>query len=384
MFCWSKLVPVSGASALALTMVWVTLLGAGTSSVLLLGCGSGTSMSVPAQTPSPSDPATPGTSVNVSVIGPANTRLGATAQFNATVTGTSNAAVTWMVNGTAGGSAADGTISAAGLYSPPSTLPSGNTVAISAISQASSNSVGTLNEAIWNPVPAISGASARQTATNTATLLIDVQGSSFVPGAEVQVGGVSMPSTYVSATDLKATVPVPAGATSVAVSVINPDPGSAASTVANVSFQLASVSVAAAARLLDQSTFGPKMADIQHVQQVGMDAYLTEQFATAPSLLTQIANPTPSTCPNNPAACMQGEWWQTALTGPDQLRQRVAFALSPDVCCVFTVSERLRLRSVSQPAAAGRIRQLLYLDEGCHTVPRHGRIPRCAEQQQAG
>lgn len=42
-------------------------------------------------------------------------------QFTATVTGSSNTSVTWTVDGIAGGSAAVGTISAAGLYAPPAT-----------------------------------------------------------------------------------------------------------------------------------------------------------------------------------------------------------------------------------------------------------------------
>lgn len=44
-----------------------------------------------------------------------------TQQFVATVTGSANTAVTWQVDGTPSGSAALGTISAAGLYTPPST-----------------------------------------------------------------------------------------------------------------------------------------------------------------------------------------------------------------------------------------------------------------------
>ena len=31
---------------------------------------------------------------------------------------------------------------------------------------------------------------------------------------------------------------------------------------------------------------------------------------------------------NTPTVCEESEWWQVALTGNDQLRQRVAFALS--------------------------------------------------------
>ncbi len=45
---------------------------------------------------------------------------GATQQFQATVTGSTNTAVTWQVNGVAGGNTQSGTISATGLYTAPS------------------------------------------------------------------------------------------------------------------------------------------------------------------------------------------------------------------------------------------------------------------------
>jgi hypothetical protein len=65
--------------------------------------------------------------------------------FSATVTGTSNTAVTWKVNGITGGSATTGTISQAGLYYAPHSVPvstapnnEGNTteVIVTAASQA--------------------------------------------------------------------------------------------------------------------------------------------------------------------------------------------------------------------------------------------------------
>jgi hypothetical protein len=68
-------------------------------------------------------------------------------QFTATVTGTSNTAVTWKVNGTTGGSAAIGTISQTGLYFAPHSVPvstaannDGRTteVLVTAVSQADS------------------------------------------------------------------------------------------------------------------------------------------------------------------------------------------------------------------------------------------------------
>ena len=57
---------------------------------------------------------------------------GQSTQFTASVTGTTNTNVTWLVNGVSGGSAAIGTISSTGLYSAPSSVPSVNPVTVTA------------------------------------------------------------------------------------------------------------------------------------------------------------------------------------------------------------------------------------------------------------
>ncbi len=59
-------------------------------------------------------------------------------QFTATVTGSTNTAVNWSVNGTAGGSSATGTINTNGLYTAPAIVPSSITVTVTATSQANS------------------------------------------------------------------------------------------------------------------------------------------------------------------------------------------------------------------------------------------------------
>ncbi len=61
-----------------------------------------------------------------------STTAGATQQFAAFVTGTSNTAVTWTVSGTGCSGAACGTISSTGLYTAPATAPSPVTVTITA------------------------------------------------------------------------------------------------------------------------------------------------------------------------------------------------------------------------------------------------------------
>ncbi|MGA2777445.1 MAG: DUF1800 domain-containing protein [Steroidobacteraceae bacterium] len=108
-----------------------------------------------------------------------------------------------------------------------------------------------------------------------------------------------------------------------------------------------SVAAADAARLLDQATFGVTASDIAHVQSIGIDAYITEQIAYSPTQYTGYSY-TPHTAPagcigdgsNPPDAAslcaraqyspfqVQRDFFTHALNNPDQLRQRVAFALS--------------------------------------------------------
>lgn len=62
--------------------------------------------------------------------------LGTTEQFTASVTGTSNTAVTWEVGSVAGGNSTLGSISGTGLYSAPPAMPASGTVTVTAVSQA--------------------------------------------------------------------------------------------------------------------------------------------------------------------------------------------------------------------------------------------------------
>jgi len=91
------------------------------------------------------------------------------------------------------------------------------------------------------------------------------------------------------------------------------------------------VSATEAARILDQTSFGPTAAGIQNVETFGINAYLNQQFAQPTTQLAAIPlSPLPAVCltANNARVCAESEWWQAAVTGNDQLRQRVAFALS--------------------------------------------------------
>jgi len=61
--------------------------------------------------------------ITVAVSGPANVLFSQTGQYSAVVTGVTSQSVTWFVNNVAGGSAAEGTITAGGLYSAPASAP---------------------------------------------------------------------------------------------------------------------------------------------------------------------------------------------------------------------------------------------------------------------
>ena len=58
--------------------------------------------------------------------------------YSASVANTSDAAVTWQVNGVSGGNATVGTISSNGVFTAPATLPAPASVTITAVSDADS------------------------------------------------------------------------------------------------------------------------------------------------------------------------------------------------------------------------------------------------------
>jgi len=207
--------------------------------LMLAGCGSGITVGKSGSNPLQT--------VQVSISGASTVRVGATTQFSATVTNTSNTAVSWQVNGIAGGSSGVGTISASGLYTPPAMVPTTNTVTITAVSQAQSSASGSAPESILNPLPVLSSATANN--SSGTSYVVTATGSGFVSGSVMQVLGANVSTTFVSSTALTATVTIAAGIPSVAVDVVNPNPGG--STSGSVNATISSTSVAAAARILD-------------------------------------------------------------------------------------------------------------------------------------
>jgi trimeric autotransporter adhesin len=104
------------------------------SAACTLGCSGGITSSVVAPLPAP-----PPTASSVSVTVTPTTSsvlLGNTQTFTPSVTGPTNTAVSWSVNGVPGGSPTTGTITAAGDYTAPQILPALTTVTVAAQSVA--------------------------------------------------------------------------------------------------------------------------------------------------------------------------------------------------------------------------------------------------------
>jgi len=80
-----------------------------------------------------------------------NVQTGNSATLTASLANTTDATVTWQVNGIAGGNATVGTISSTGVYSAPASVPSPATVTITAVSTADPSGVGSAQLTITPP-----------------------------------------------------------------------------------------------------------------------------------------------------------------------------------------------------------------------------------------
>lgn len=249
----------------------------------------------------------------------ADVRAGSSQLFAASVT---TSTLTWSVNGVTGGSAATGTIDANGNYTAPITLPASNGITIEA-AEASKLSVNSTSAVtLWNPIPQVSSVSPTQ--LNIGSFTLTISGANFVSGAVVSFGGVNLTTTFVSSTQLTASGTASVKQIgSVAIDVTNPDPGSIASNSLSAQV-IGTVTIPAgqADRFLQQTTFGPTPTLITQVQIQGLQNFLTSQFA-----LPVTPYPDPIALETG-LGSVQQRYFVINLTAQDQLRQRVAFALS--------------------------------------------------------
>jgi uncharacterized protein (DUF1800 family) len=246
--------------------------------------------------------------------------LGVSVTMSAAVAGSEQTAVNWSLSGA-------GSLSGSGVYTAPAALPSNQAVTITAALASDPAITASYQLNIVNPTPVIASATPSVVATG-ATTTVTLTGAGFVPGTSLDINVGSVTFTYQSATSMVAQITVPAGASGdLQLSAENNAPGGGTGPFLIVPIS-APISTTAAARVLDETTFGATSDLIQHVAQEGITAWLEEQFNTPATLLPAITSPEPAWCANSGLECLQSEWWQTALTANDQLRQRVGFALS--------------------------------------------------------
>jgi hypothetical protein len=169
--------------------------GLGCIAVLFLGCSSASNK--PPVTVSVTSVSVSPSAANVANFG--------TQQFTASVNGSSSTAVTWEVNGIAGGSQTVGFISTSGLYAAPGGVPTKSdgkggsvttTVTVSAVSQVNSSASGTATVTIQPGnenaqsgaiMLGTSGGNATDSSTNTSTHTITCCGGTL--GSLVVSGG---------------------------------------------------------------------------------------------------------------------------------------------------------------------------------------------------
>ena len=232
--------------------------------------------------------------------------LGATQQF------TSTGATAWA--------ATYGTITASGLYTAPASLPASSS---DTVTVTGPNGTATAAIALIPPTPVITGVGP----SNQLPLGIfsaAVMGSGFSAQTTAQLSGTPLTTSYT------------AGIFSISGFIGQSGPANLILSNGSVSSQPftvqvgvpnAVVSAAAARRFLEQAAFGATPSDATHVQTIGFQAWINEQFA-----MPQYSNY--SSLAGLSQGGMPAVFLANAVTNPDQLRQKVAFALSQ----IFVVS----------------------------------------------
>lgn len=204
----------------------------------------------------------------------ATVATGTQRQFTSNVSGTSNTTVYWYVDGSG-----KGTITSRGLYKAPNAVPSG-LVTIRAVAAVNSERSSTATVTVVQGTP-----------TPTPTPMPTV-----TPTPNVTPTPIVTPSPTPSATPSPTPSPTPLPAPTI-------DP-----------------QTVAAARFLEQSTFGPTPQSLAYVKQIGAQAFLEEQFNLPESIF-----------PNGNASSqgeMTDQFYWHMLRGHDQVRQRVVYGLS--------------------------------------------------------
>lgn len=268
------------------------------------------------------------------------------------VNGTNNTGVNWMVGGTSKGNATIGTLvsnsDGSVTYTAPAVVPaSGNVVTLTAVSVDNPAVSISQNISVMNPIPVLNSAMPSAFAPGPATVVLN--GSQFINGAQVLANGLAVPTVYNGSGQLTASLSL-TDPGNLDLQVLNPGPGPSASSdlIAQVNGTptVPPVSPTDASRFLEQATFGATDSDIHNLSQIGYAAWFNQQFGIAPTLhepdVEQKLIVNGPSCASGDLACnaklftqngdgqnyLGQSFWQQAMTGSDQLRQRIKYTLS--------------------------------------------------------
>ena len=271
-----------------------------------------------------------------------------------TVTGTNNTGVSLQVNGIPAGNSQVGTAASNSdgsiTYNAPAVVPTPNNVVMLTVTSVDNPAVSiSQNISVLNPIPILNSASPMTFNPGPPGTTVVLSGQDFIDGAQVLMNGAAVPTTFNSGTQLTASVS-PTEAGNLDLQVLNPSPGPATSAdliaTVNGTPPVLIVSPEDASRFLAQATFGATDADIHHLSMIGYQAWLNEQVNIP--LTPQEPGVEQALIVNNPPCAtsdvkcnaalfvqnnqndvyVQDSFWQQALAGNDQLRQRVKYALT--------------------------------------------------------
>ncbi len=309
-------------------------------------------------------------------------RVSNTLNLGLMVNGTDNPAVTLQVNGIAGGNAIVGTAvsntDGSITYTAPPVVPTPSNIVQLTITSVDNPTVSiTQNISVMNPIPILSAATPMNFNPGSATIVLT--GSQFINGAQVLVDGSPVSTTFNSGGQLTATVDI-TNPGNLDLQVLNPAPGPATSAdliaTVNGTPPTPIVSPDDAARFLEQATFGATDADVRDVSLNGFQWWLDQQFAlpataTEPAVEQAVIVNNPP-CASGDVKCnaalfvqndqngnlVQDTFWQQSLTAPDQLRQRVKYALSQ----LFVISSNNTTTIQSMPRGEASYYDMLGAD----------------------
>lgn len=227
--------------------------------------------------------------------------LGATLQFSAA------GATSWK--------AVSGSVTSAGLYTAPASMPASG---IDTVTATGPGGTGSAVVTLQNyPAPVLT--SINPPALPLGVFNATIAGAGFTTTTTAALGSTQLVVTAWSATSLSVTGFASATGT-LSLIAANGSAASAPLTV-QVGNPNALVSAAAARRFLEQAAFGPSPADAANVQALGFQGWINQQLAmpAVSNYNAQLANS---------QGGMREQFMTNAVMNPDQLRQRVAFALS--------------------------------------------------------